>query len=60
MQCKNCHTEMRIVATRMEIKGDDSPDTETVVYRVMDYACRSRQCPEYDKVQNTVKVRLNG
>ena len=60
MQCKNCHTEMRIVATRMEIEGDDSPDTETVVYRVMDYTCRSRQCPEYDKVQNTVKVRLNG
>ncbi len=60
MQCKNCHTEMRIAATRMEIEGDDSPDTETVVYRVMDYACRSRQCPEYDKVQNTVKVRLNG
>lgn len=60
MQCKNCRTEMRIVDTHVEVEGDKSPDTETVVYRVMDYACRSRQCPEYDKIQQSVKVRLNG
>lgn len=60
MQCERCHTEMSIQSTRLEAEGDKSPDTETVVWRVLEYACRSRQCPEYGKVQKTEKVRLQG
>ena len=49
---------MSIQSTRLAVEGDQSPDTETVVWRVLEYACRSRQCPEYGKVQKTEKVRL--
>lgn len=49
---------MGIVATRIEVEGDKSPDTVTRVYRVLDLACRARQCSEYGKVQAQQRVEL--
>ena len=58
MQCRGCRGEMGIVATRIEVEGDKSPDTVTRVYRVLDLACRARQCSEYGKVQAQQRVEL--
>lgn len=58
MQCKACRCEMAIVDSRIQVEGDKSPDTQTRVYRVLDFACRSKQCSEYGKVQEQQRVEL--
>lgn len=58
MQCSACRCEMAIVASRIEVEGDKSPDTQTKVYQVLDFACRSKQCGEYGKVQAQQRVEL--
>ena len=49
---------MAIVDSRIQVEGDKSPDTQTRVYRVLDFACRSKQCSEYGKVQEQQRVEL--
>lgn len=58
MQCRVCRCEMGIVSTHIDVEGDKSPDTETKVYRVLDLACRAKQCSEYGKVQAQQRVEL--
>ena len=59
MQCKACPCELRILQSHMEFTGDESPDTETKAWQVMELGCQNRQCPEYGKVQTTERVELN-
>lgn len=49
---------MEIVGNHIQVEGDKSPDTETKIYRVLELACRSRQCPEYGKIQVQKKIEL--
>ena len=58
MQCKTCKCEMEIIRHRIEAQGDNSPDTKTEVFEVLEMACRSKQCPEYGKVQAEKRVQL--
>lgn len=58
MQCKTCRCEMKIVGNHIQVEGDKSPDTETKVYRILDLACRARQCPEYGKIQVQQRIEL--
>lgn len=58
MQCKVCKCEMRITNGKIVTEGDNGPDTPTKVYRELEYRCRAKQCPEYDKVQAVQRVEL--
>lgn len=58
MQCKTCKCEMEIIHHRIEVQGDTSPDDKTEVFEVLEMACRSKQCPEYGKVQAETRVQL--
>lgn len=49
---------MKIVGNHIQVEGDKSPDTETKVYRILDLACRARQCPEYGKIQVQQRIEL--
>lgn len=49
---------MRITNGKIVTEGDSSPDTPTKVYRELEYRCRAKQCPEYDKVQAVQRVEL--
>lgn len=50
MQCKVCRCELRILQSRTET---DSAGNQ---WRVLDYACGARQCPEYGKIQEEERV----
>ena len=58
MQCKACRCEMKITASRTVVEGDTSPDTPTKVYTEQDLCCRNAACPEFNKVQQTVRVQI--
>lgn len=57
MRCPQCDTEMRIMSSRLEVEGDDSPDTSTAVYRVMTFGCINPQCnPKPEPIEERVKI----
>lgn len=45
MICESCDCEMRIVGSTIKVTGDNSPDTETKLYRVQTFKCRNKNCP---------------
>lgn len=59
MLCPLCQTEMRISRSVYRLKKIDPP--EMVIAH--DLVCRSKQCPNYDKVvetiENPVEVEVN-
>ncbi len=50
MQCEKCGLEMFIDASRPEVEGDKSPNTQTKVYTVLSLSCHNPQCPNKGKV----------
>lgn len=46
MTCPKCGVEALISGSRMEVSGDNSPETPTVVETVLTYRCRNPQCAE--------------
>lgn len=58
MECPVCKTEMRIVSTRQEVIGDESPDQQTEVFTLQELACRNKACPNYEKVMASVKTKI--
>lgn len=55
MKCPLCKTEMQIDRVYTSVEGDESPDTETKVYKVVELKCRSKQCSNYGKVVETIR-----
>lgn len=58
MKCPLCKIEMRIGASRHVTKNDNTPDKETQLFLQQDLLCRSRQCPNYGKVVQTVENEI--
>lgn len=58
MKCPECGLEMVISKTWTEVRGDDSPDKETIVETVQDLSCRNPQCPNYQTVVKTVRNKV--
>lgn len=58
MICPKCKCEMRIAATRIEVTGDNSPDTTTKVMTVQDLSCRSPKCDNFNRIVTSVKTEL--
>ena len=48
--CPKCKTATYIGKTYTEVEGDNSPDTPTRVYTVVEQVCRNPQCEDYKKV----------
>ena len=58
MLCKKCGIEGRIASTRTEVAGDQSPDTTTKVYSVMEVTCINPQCECFGKVIEEKRVLI--
>lgn len=59
MICKYCNIVTKIERQRVEVEGDESPDTETKVYRVLDFVCRNPQCSHCGEKVEETRVRIN-
>ena len=57
MLCPKCKNLLRIAASRVEVTGDGSPETQTRVFTVQELVCRSPQCPEYGKAAAENRVQ---
>ncbi len=57
MICPECRNEMYICGSTLRVSGDQSPDTETVVERVLRFVCRNPQCAK-KSVEQEEAVRL--
>ena len=49
-QCPLCQTEMRVIDSCIEVIGDNSPDTLTQIFEVINFSCRNQQCPLLNKI----------
>lgn len=57
MICPECRNEMYICGSVLRVSGDESPDTKTVVERVLRFICRNPQCTQKTTVREEA-VRL--
>ena len=59
MNCPRCKTELFIDSSKLEITGDQSPDTETKVFTVQTLSCRNPNCENYLKpvAENRVEMK---
>lgn len=60
MLCPLCKTEMVINASRTKVEGDESPNTQTVVYIEQDMMCKNQQCENNGKVVDHRRSYLVG
>ena len=58
MKCPLCGEEGYILSAVNRAEGDDSPDTETKLYRDLTYACRNKKCGNFGKSIGTAVVPL--
>ena len=58
MLCKKCNTECFIDRTETIVEGDNSPDTETKVYKNLIYVCRNPKCTEFKKDIGEEKILI--
>ena len=59
MMCPYCNVVTKIERHRVEVEGDNSPDTETRVYRVLDFVCRNPQCAHCGEKVGETKTKIN-
>ena len=57
MLCPKCKNLLRIAASRVEVTGDDDPDIPTQVFLVQDLVCRTKKCPNYEKVVKQCRTK---
>jgi len=55
--CPVCKTALGVQAARYEIMGDNSADTETVLFYVQELVCRNPHCTEHGKILETRRLR---
>ena len=56
MRCPQCNTELRIMSSRLEVTGDDSPETPTQVWRVLEMGCVNPQCTKPEPIEERVRI----
>lgn len=59
MLCPYCNIVTKIERQRVEVEGDESPDTETRVYRILSFVCRNPKCAHHGEEVGETKVRIN-
>ena len=58
MVCKFCGNEMYITGSRIRVEGDNSPDTQTKVWRVLSFRCKNPRCGHKDE-EREEEIRLD-
>lgn len=58
MNCPKCKNELLIDRSFIEVEGDDSPDTETVINQVQELKCFNPRCEDRGKVVFYNRVRI--
>ena len=58
MICPQCKCELHIKEARIEVVGDESPDTTTKVSEVQDMICDNPNCINCGRVLDTTKHLL--
>ena len=46
-KCPKCNGTLSIAKSHIKFEGDNSPDTETKAYNVLDMICTNPRCPNY-------------
>ena len=59
MECKYRGIACRIERNRIEVSGDESPDTETVVKRILTFVCRNPQCGHCGEEVGETEIKIN-
>ena len=58
MQCPECKLEAYIMGKSTEVLGDESPETETEVWSVLEFECRNPACQMNGKKVGEVRHRV--
>lgn len=53
MKCPKCNTEMIITKNRRIFSSE-----EQKLYRDMEFSCRNKKCPNFEKVVDTQRTEL--
>ena len=56
MKCPVCQLELRIVRSRNVLENDDRPDATTKLYVEQDMSCLNKECRNYQKIIDTVRL----
>jgi len=56
MKCPVCQLELRITRSRNVIENDDRPDAPTKLYVEQEMRCLNKNCRNFDKIVETVKL----
>ena len=56
MKCPRCGVDAIISASRNKVEGDDSPERQTRLFRVLTFRCRNPQCEENGREVGTQRL----
>ena len=56
MKCPVCQLELRITRSRNVVENDDRPDSPTKLYVEQEMRCLNKQCRNFDKIVETVRL----
>jgi hypothetical protein len=56
MECPKCNCSLSISKMRIEFEGDESPDTETKAFNVLESVCTNPKCDNYSADLNNPTV----
>ncbi len=56
MECEKCGGELFVERSRNIVEGDDSAQTRTRVYCVLDLRCGNPQCGAEKQVKNELEI----
>ena len=57
-KCSYCDIALRLQEGKMQVEGDDSPDTATRVFLMQTQVCANPQCPRYGQVADVLRQEL--
>ena len=58
MKCPECELDLRITNSRNVVENDDNPEKETKLFVIQSLSCMNRQCPNYEKVVETIRTEV--
>ena len=58
MKCPECELDLRITNSRNVVENDDTPEKETKLFVIQSLSCMNRQCPNYEKVVETIRTEV--
>ena len=58
MVCPKCGLEMKVIRGFNAVTGDNSPESETKLYRVIEHKCENKSCVQKETIRERILLEI--